>query len=301
MRLVVPFLCAVLLVTASGRAALADDWFTAPATSAAVSPRPPVDHAALMSSFAPFYRIGPSSFGLSDAVVIDHESTMRPVYSVTAPFQHAEVPLPPGNWTVVAVAPEASGDDGPASMGTVLARLENHAVTGLMLIRGANRKKPGTLLTLPPNRFCDSHDRYASGHLAPAGDGHDFCWFVSEETDPNLLWTLPEMPAELRYAVGTLSKTGDRLPHALVGATLFRIENNRWIEITTFSDPSRSGVPDAHGMRRPAAIAMADPAMRVFVDRLVRWTKQRATLVAHLGSSRRSPDEVAAINFEAPQ
>ncbi|MCQ8276918.1 hypothetical protein NFI95_00445 [Acetobacteraceae bacterium KSS8] len=301
MRVVVPLLCALLLVPVAGRAAPSEDWFTAPSDSHAVPRRPPADHAALMSSFAPFYRVGPSSIGYSDAVVIDTESTMRQVFSVTAPFQHAEVPLPAGNWTVVSVATEASVDDGPAGMDTVLARLEGHTVTGLMLIRGADRKKPGTLLALPPNRFCDSHDRYATGRLTPARDGHDFCWFVSEETDPNLLWTLPEMPAALRYAVGTLNKTGDRLPHALVGATIFRIENNRWIEITTFSDPSRSGVPDAHGMRRPAAIAMADPAMRAFVDRLVRWTQQRATLIAHLGPSRRSPEEVAAINLEAPQ
>ncbi len=68
-----------------------------------------------LNAFMPFYRIGPSGIHQPEAIVVDTEATMRPTYTVTMPLFHREIPLPPGNRTVVSVNPEASRDDGPSS------------------------------------------------------------------------------------------------------------------------------------------------------------------------------------------
>lgn len=313
-------LCRVVILVAApiGPAIAEPGWFIpghpseepaamSPIQSVPVSPpvanRQPqaIDRSELLDAFMPFYRIGPSSIGHPEATVVGIEATMRPTYTVTVPLFHQEIPLPPGTWTIVSVDGDTSSDDGPASGGSLLARLDQHQVTGLILIRGSDPGVPGTLTRLPPNRFCQTAGHYASRQLAGPAEGRDACWFVAETTAPALFWTTPDAPPELRVGLETMLRTGEQLPPRMVGVTYFRIFGPHWIEVTTFFDPARNGVVvDLTGKRLRAAGMLADPAMRSLVSRMGAWTMRRLLLLDALSIVRTAPDKVLASNLGVP-
>ncbi len=306
---------AILLLLPLGPAAAEPGWFIPgrPGEEPAAGrplPVPPVanpqpgasSRSDVLDAFMPFYRIGPSSLRHPEAMVVDIEATMRPTYTNTMPLFHQEIPLPPGNWTVVSVNPEASRDPGPASGGSLAARLDGHRVTGLILIRGSDPGTPGTLAQLPPNRFCESAGHYAAERLAGPADGRDACWFVAEAMAPALFWTLPEAPPELLVGIETMRRTGEQVPARMLGVTYFRIQGPRWIEVTTYFDTARNGVADdPAGRRLGAAQAPADPAMHGLVDRLGAWTTRRLPLLQAPGDVRTPADAVAASNVGVPE
>lgn len=309
---------AILLVLPLGPAAAGPGWFVpgrpgrepvagrpvhvAPVIPVA-NPQPGAfNRLDFLNAFMPFYRIGPSSMRYPEATVVDIEATMRPTYTGTMPLFHQEIPLPPGNWTVVSVNPEGSRDDGPSSGGSLAARLDGHRVTGLILIRGSDPGTPGTLAQLPPNRSCQAVGHYAARQLAGPADGRDACWFVAEATAPALFWTLPDAPPGLRVGMETMRRTGEQVPARMVGVTYFRIQGARWIEVSTYFDTARNGVADdPDGKRLKAAQALADPAMRGLVDRLGAWTTRRLPLLQALGAVRTPADTVAASNVGVPR
>ncbi len=268
-----------------------------------VNPQPSAfNRSEFLNAFMPFYRIGLSGIHHPEATVVDTEATMRPTYTVTIPLFHQEIPLPPGNWTVVSVNPETSRDDGPSSGGSLVARLDGHRVTGLILIRGSDPGTPGTLAQLPPNRFCQPVGHYAARQLAGPADGRDACWFVAEVTAPALFWTLPDAPPGLRVGMETMRRTGEQVPARMVGVTYFRIRGPRWIEVTTYFDTAHNGVADdPDGRRLKAAQALADPAMHGLVDRMGAWTMRRLPLLQALSAVRTPADKVAASNIGVPK
>ena len=183
----------------------------------------------------------------------------------------------------------------------LVARLEQHQVTGLILIRGSDPAAPGSLTQLPPNRFCETSGCYASKLLGGLANARDACWFVTEVTAPALFWPLPDAPPELQVGWETMQRTNEQVPQRMVGVTYFRISGPHWIEVTTFFDPTRNGVLAAPVDKRvKAAEALADPAMRKLVNRMGAWTTRRLPLLDALSIVRTPPSKVVASNVDVP-
>lgn len=233
---------------------------------------------------------------------------MRPVFSVTAPFTHREIPLPPGTWTTVSIGMEPSVDDGPTGSGVLLARLEGHTVTGFVLIRGS---QPGAAssVDLPPNRLCDGPKRYATIRLAgppgvagSRGIQDDECWFIAEATFPALMWKTVVVPPALRIGMETMADTGEQIPGFFIGATYFHATGRQWIEVTYYFDTTLNGIPKSgpQGGWKPAT-ALADPVMAAFIDRLSVWMQHRLPLLQHLGVARTPASVIDAANLHGPR
>lgn len=260
----------------------------------------PVNRLAMLDAFLPFYRQGDGDMGLSDQTVIEEEAVHRPVFSGTVPFQHQEIALPPGNWTVVSLVLEKTSDDGPASAGILLARLEGHRVTGLTLIRGSNPAKPGTLQMLPPNPHCDTTARYARWRSAASIDGHDACWFIAQETSPDQMWDLGGAPPAAQIGLGTMHLTGEQIPETMIGVTSFQLDGARWLEVSSYFDPLRSHARPAYGRTRDIKQIEADPALAAMITRMERWTEKRIPLLRHPTATRIPASIIAEVNREAP-
>lgn len=253
-------------------------------------------------SLAPFYEAPEYSDGMiekQDAIAMQ-ESTMRPVFTGTAPNYHHEIPLPPGNWTVISMGPEAATATTPQATGMLLARLVDHKATGFVLIRSSI---PGGALAafLPANPMCGFPQRYARAVLVPPQNGSEECWFIAEATFAGLAWNMTFDPPALQIGLKTMEITNDHIPVVMIGTTYFRSTGRAWTEITYFFDPLSNGVRSGGptGRWKPD-VALSDPALASFVKRLAGWTRQMLPLLHQPGPKPPAAEILTAANRNSP-
>jgi hypothetical protein len=271
-----------------------------PTSTPAPTPVSPLsERTATTDRMLPYYRSLQVTGIPDEAGVAAREVGMRPRYALSVPFEHREIPLPPGVWTTVAVDREFQLDRSTPGLDILLVRLDGHTVTGALLLRGSDTAV-SSAIDLDPNPYCRP-GRGLRVFTLPASSRGDACWFVNWPVAPNLLWPLPEAPPAARLAVRTLAATGDHLPVWMVGATYFRSDGHQWIEVSYLFDPARNGVvptgddgnPDPNGKLQGAP-------MEKLAIKLQAWMEQRIPALEHLGSALIGKQEAAKLNKSPP-
>lgn len=242
-----------------------------PPLSDAASPAGPVPHEP-----APGQAAGPVFAGRT-------LPRLGALYARRLPLGDQSVPLPPGDWQVLASAGPAAAGDGPASMSVFLAMVLGGRLAGAAVISGSIAPDPKAAGFAAPLEL-QSPGFYYRRVFASVDHGPLDVW-VTGVTHP-ARWPDPLRKA----AAGVLRKQGLAVPEQLESAVFRLADKTNWLS-AEFMFPATT--PDEVPVRPWTEVALQpDTAVLSHLEKVRRWGKVWHTVMAAGFAGRAwSPDE----------
>lgn len=167
---------------------------------------------------------------------------MGHVFSGAAPFIGRRLPLPPGQWTVVAYMPATVGGDGSESI--FLARIEGSKATGVTLFTGTGPTVKTDTGYRPYKQCLRTGLLYLQIDLNEEF-GRQQCWHINHNVNVAAGWGNKDQPNPLLKAgMGELGIRHVLTPDSFL-AVLYRLaEKNGYLNTLYYFSPEADGIPE---------------------------------------------------------
>lgn len=161
---------------------------------------------------------------------------MGKTFQANLPIQGREVPLPGGQWTVVAHMPGAIAG---AVESIVLAQPRQTQLAGLILVQ-SSRLAPDQANGYRQWSQCSRTDILHAKVLANENFGRQDCWTINHNL--SLEWKALGAPNVLRAAAGDLSVRGIDVPPVMLSVYYRQADKNGMLHAIYFSNPVADGI-----------------------------------------------------------
>jgi hypothetical protein len=217
-------------------------------------------------------------------------------YRGTLPFLNYDVPLPDGDWTVIA-RNVIMTPTGPANLRVALERNDGSELTGLMLLGGNPPNKPFPN-GLPVSPICTTSDSIIADARQAEPGGNQDCAIIDFRRSTFLRDTTSVV--FVRLAGRSLDQHNVSPPATLVGTTFVVANRTHSLVGDVFFNPDRDGIaPDLATQRGQSGWAAfnidKDPRKQAFAQHVLRWSRgwRDALKLVLAGQTPRLPPDVA--------
>jgi len=213
--------------------------YAATATSTAVeaptstaTPIPPEVDQAKKTALAP---VAPNA-AISAPQGTEPPTMMGKTFRASMPIQGAEVPLPEGQWTVVAHMPGALAG---AVESIVLAQAKQTQLAGLILVQ-SSRLAPERANGYRQWSQCSRTDILQAKVLENENFGRQDCWTINHNL--SMEWGAAGAPNVLRAAAGDLRVRGIEMPPVMLSVYFRQADKNGMLHAIYYSNPEADGI-----------------------------------------------------------